>query len=172
MNLNIPKLHKILKNFQENVLGPYNVQIKNLILEKESSDYGACNFELKSRKITFRVAKITPTKIGQFVTLWKRDADGTPIRPFDIQDAVDYFIILVYDQNRSGQFIFSKEALLQKGILTGDKEGKRGFRVYPPWNIPPNSQAEKTQSWQSEYFLENLKNERPDASRVKKILKL
>ncbi|EMJ95140.1 MepB family protein [Leptospira alstonii] len=171
MNPNIPKLHKILKDFQENVLDPYNVQIENLILEKESSEYGACNFELKNRKIIFRVAKITPTKVGQFVTLWKRDDEG-PIRPFDMQDAADSFIIVVYDQNRSGQFIFSKDVLLKKGILTGDKEGKRGFRVYPSWDLPPNPQAEKTQSWQSEYFLENSKNKRTDTNRAKKILNL
>ncbi|RYE38879.1 MAG: MepB domain containing protein, partial [Sphingobacteriales bacterium] len=38
-------------------------------------------------------------------------------------------------------------------ILSGNgKNGKRGFRVYPPWDLTENSQARKTQQWQLEYF--------------------
>ena len=41
----------------------------NLIKEEESSEYGAYFFDLNSLSVRFRVAKITPTKVGQFVTL-------------------------------------------------------------------------------------------------------
>jgi hypothetical protein len=45
--------------------------------------------------------------------------------------------------------------LQEKGILSDDnKEGKRGFRVYPPWDIAINKQAKQTQEWQLKYFLE------------------
>ena len=34
-------------------------------IEPESSEYGACTFEINNLSIKYRVAKITPTKIGQ-----------------------------------------------------------------------------------------------------------
>lgn len=43
--------------------------ISKLVREMESKEYGACVFEMNHRRIKFRVGKITPTKIGQFVTL-------------------------------------------------------------------------------------------------------
>lgn len=49
----------------------------------ESSEYGAFIFSLNTIQIEFRVAKITPTKNGHFVTLWKRSEKG-PIAPYDI----------------------------------------------------------------------------------------
>ncbi|TRW95625.1 MepB family protein [Flavobacterium gawalongense] len=40
-------------------------------------------------------------------------------------------------------------------MLTTDlKEGKRAIRVYPPWDTTTNKQAQKTQKWQLDYFLE------------------
>ncbi|WP_262511393.1 MepB family protein [Chryseobacterium pennipullorum] len=48
-----------------------------------------------------------------------------------------------------------KKTLLEKGILSYEKKtGKRGFRVYPSWDTAENQQAQKTQKWQIEYFLE------------------
>lgn len=171
MKLTRTELIKILDNFQKNVLKPCDVSMESLFFEKEGSDYGACNFELKKWKITFRVAKTTPKKVGQFVTLWKRNIQGQ-IQPYDIQDEADYFIIYVYDKNRTGQFIFTKDALLQQGILNGNREGKLGFRVYSSWDVPYNQQAKKTQKWQLEYFLENLKKDSNQEDRVKHFLKL
>ena len=40
--------------------------------EAESVDYGACRAELDGKRLVLRVAKTTPTKTGQFVTIWKR----------------------------------------------------------------------------------------------------
>jgi len=48
------------------------------------------------------------------------------------------------------------------------KEGKRGFRVYPNWVKPENKQAEKTQNWQQDYFVE-VNNQQIDKTKLEKI---
>lgn len=124
-----------------------------LIAEDESQEYGACTFRLNGLKIKFRVSKITPTKTGQFVTIWKRNKEGIT-QPFDLTDEIDFVIISSQNGDDFGQFIFPKSVLLDKRIMTGNiKEGKRGIRVYPPWDTVTNKQAEKTQLWQTKYFL-------------------
>lgn len=124
------------------------------LLETESAEYKACYFKLNNLHVRFRKAKITPTKVGQFVTLWKRVESGI-IVPFVDTDFIDLVIINVENDNQFGQFIFPKSVLCQQGILTvNDKEGKRGFRVYPPWDNTTNKQAIKTQKWQLNYFLD------------------
>lgn len=127
--------------------------LRNPFPEKESVDYIAHQFQLNNLNVVFRSAKITPAKIGQFVTLWKRIGSGS-IEPFDFSDAVDLFVVNVETENRLGQFVFPKAVLLKQGILTSElKEGKRAIRVYPPWDVTLNKQAQKTQQWQLEYFL-------------------
>ena len=56
-------------------------------------------------------------------------------------------------ENNFGLFIFPKTTLIEKGIITDKKEGKRGIRVYPPWDKAVTTQAKKTQEWQIKYFL-------------------
>lgn len=129
------------------------IEIREPELELESSEYGACRFFINNCNVLFRTAKITPTKIGQFVTLWKRIDEG-PIQPFDSFDPLDLFLISVRKENYSGVFIFPKSVLISKGIVSDKKEGKRAIRVYPSWDITTNKQAQKTQKWQLEYFLE------------------
>jgi hypothetical protein len=34
------------------------------------------------------------------------------------------------------------------------RDGQRAMRVYPPWDKLTSKQAQKTQAWQGEYFLE------------------
>lgn len=126
----------------------------NLVLEAESQDYGACSFDLGQKHIKFRVAKITPTKVGQFVTFWKRIGDG-PIMPYDVSDDFDFLIVSVRDSASLGQFIFPKDVLWQNGLLSKDRQGgKRAMRVYPAWNVTESVQARKTQAWQLLYFVE------------------
>jgi hypothetical protein len=44
--------------------------------------------------------------------------------------------------------------LAEKGIISQDKKnGKRGIRVYPPWDTVTNKQASKTQNWQVKHFV-------------------
>jgi hypothetical protein len=128
----------------------YTIQIQ----EAESAEYNACHFTLNDLAIRFRTAKITPTKTGQFVTLWKRQRSGT-IAPFDISDPLDIVIISARKESLFGHFVFPKSVLCEQGILTANgKEGKRGFRVYPPWDNTTNKQAIKTQNWQLNYFID------------------
>lgn len=138
--------------------------------ETESQDYDAFDFQINSFKIKFRSAKITPTKTGQFVTLWKRNKTGI-IEPFDFSDVIDFVVVNVRKDDFFGQFIFPKAVLLQKGFFsTSTKEGKRATRVYPPWDETTSKQAQKTQQWQLDYFLEIPNNKFVDIERAKKLL--
>jgi len=120
--------------------------------EAESNEYDAYRFRLNQKNICYRKAKITPTKTGQFVTLWKRNTTGI-IEPFDFTDAIDFVIVSVRKNELFGQFVFPKSVLLEKGIFTtSTKEGKRATRVYPPWDETTSKQAQKTQQWQLNYF--------------------
>lgn len=123
-------------------------------LEAESSEYEACRFGLDGRAIVFRVAKTRRAKLRQFVTLWKRPTPDSEIVPLDLADKVDSVVISVADADRRGQFIFSKQLLLEKGVMSCEgKGGKRAIRVYPPWVVPTAKEAIRTQRWQTEYFL-------------------
>lgn len=156
---------------KELIYDKFNYECSIPIKEAESSEYGAYTFEIDTLSVTFRVAKITPTKIGQFVTLWKRIGKG-PIQPFDFTDSIDLFIISTRKDNRFGQFVFPKGVLCEQGIVSNNtKEGKRAIRVYPPWDETLSKQAQKTQKWQLDYFLE-ISNEKPiDLELLKKLYK-
>ena len=151
MKLNI---HPDLLIAQQIAYKPSGLICRNLVNGVESQDYAACTFEMNKRQIHFRVTKITPTKIGQFVTFWKRSAGG-PIEPYDIIDKFDLLMVSVREAERFGQFIFPKAVLVQNGLLSKDGcGGKRAMRMYPPWVITESSQARKTQEWQGLYFYE------------------
>jgi hypothetical protein len=143
--------------------------ITNLKLHSESSEYGACSFELDGLKVEYRVSKITPTKTGQFVTIWKRNNKGITA-PFDFSD-LDFIIITSKSGDKIGQFIFPKSILAEKGIISqNDKSGKRGIRVYPPWDSATSKQAEQTQRWQTNYFVQ-LEPDNATAVELPKIVK-
>ena len=131
-----------------------NVQLKNIAIDNESKDYNACTFELNKINILYREAKITPTKIGLFVTIWKRNTLGITV-PFSIEDNIDFVVVSCRNENYFGQFVFPEAILANKKIFTkNNMDGKRGIRVYPPWSITENKQAKQTQAWQLEYFLD------------------
>jgi hypothetical protein len=141
-------------------------------IEPESPEYGACTFVLNGLSVCFRVAKITPTKIGQFVTLWKRTGKS-PIQPFDLSDSIDFVVISVRKGDLFGQFVFPKLALCEKGIVSKNGQGgKRAIRVYPPWDKTTSSQAQKIQKWQLEYFLEIPSDRLVDTARFHMLYKL
>ncbi len=120
--------------------------------ETESTEYKACSYKIDEIKIIERTAKITPKKIGQFVTCWKRNANGIT-EPHKYSDDFDFFFIKVKNEERNGVFKLPKEVLIKHGILSTEiKDGKRGFRVYPSWDKPTSKQAIKTQLWQINYF--------------------
>ena len=145
MNKELKHIHHIL--FE--VLGS---EISNISNDEGTGQYCGCNFQLGSRNIKYRKANITPKKIGQFVALWKRNSAGKT-EPYCLDDDVDFYIIEAKQGQNHGLFIFPKRVLAEKQILSlSEKEGKRGFRVYPPWDIPNNKQAINTKSWQVGYF--------------------
>ncbi|EDM43021.1 hypothetical protein SCB49_12389 [unidentified eubacterium SCB49] len=147
-------MDKLLSTIKTNIYDPCGFKITGFSTEKESTEYHACQFKLDDLQIISRSSKITPKKVGQFVTFWKRNENG-PIAPFDATDIIDFFIINVTANDKLGQFVFPKSILIKKGILsTATKEGKRGFRVYPAWDIATSKQAIRTQKWQLEYFYE------------------
>ncbi len=138
----------------------------------ESQEYYAHNFQLDGQNVEFRTAKITPTKTGQFVTIWKRNEKGITI-PFDISDDITFFIIATRKETNFGVFIFPKIVLFENKVLSDKtRDGKRGIRVYPTWDFILNKQALKTQLWQTRYFLDLSKDKQIDLKRAKKIFNL
>lgn len=130
------------------------LQVSELNTDAECEEYDGYNFRLENKKVKYRKAKITPKKIGQFVTLWKRNA-AVQTEPFHVDDDFDFYLIAVEKGERFGVFVFPKKILGERNILSNSqKEGKRGFRIYAGWDKPESKQAEKTKSWQCKYFIE------------------
>lgn len=101
-------------------------------------------------RIKYRIAHVTPKKAGVFVALWKRSAAGGT-EPFSVSDPFDYYWIAA----PRGFFCFPKRVLAEQGILAGDaRNGKRGFRLYPPGTETANPQARRSQQWQAPWFIE------------------
>ena len=95
------RMYPDLLEVQEIVYEPNKMVMTQYVQESESQKYGACDFNLNNHRIKFRIAKITPGKIGQFVTLWKRIESG-PILPFDLTDPFDFVIVSVRSSQQFG----------------------------------------------------------------------
>lgn len=150
---NLSSNEKELKLVKKYVYDKCDFLLENLKLNLESSDYSACSFYLNWQKIEYRVSKITPKKVGQFVAIWKRSKLWLT-EPFDFKDDIDFLVITSRNGDNFGQFIFPKNVLVDKWIITYNwKLWKRWIRVYPPWDITTNKQAQKTKAWQEKYFL-------------------
>ncbi|MFK7824497.1 MAG: MepB family protein [Oligoflexales bacterium] len=144
-------LHKDFLSLNRTVLNPLRLKPENIQVDQESQEYGALRFDLEGKKIKFRVGKTTPTKVGHFVTLWKRVGGVTA--PHESTDEVDFFVIGTRHKENIGFFLFSKEVLIQKKIFSNNGTGgKRGIRVYSPWVLTTSKQAKSTQIWQGKYF--------------------
>ncbi|KNB60677.1 MULTISPECIES: MepB family protein [Chryseobacterium] len=144
-----------LQHLQTSVFSKLHLIISQLQQDSECEEYLGYNFQISHFNIKFRKAKITPKKIGQFVTLWKRNPESRQTEPFHHEDLFDFYIIACDCAEKSGFFLFPKNILSHRHILTTlSKEGKRGFRVYPDWDFPENKQAKKTQDWQKEFFID------------------
>lgn len=167
--IDVHAIHPELINVKQSVYDPSGFDCTQPVMEAESGEYGAYTFEVNGFLIRFRVAKVTPTKIGQFVTLWKRLGNG-PIQPYDLSDPVDFFIINTRKDDRCGQFVFPKSILVEHDVFSINANGgKRAIRVYPPWDVTASRQAQKTQKWQVEYFIEMPKNGGIDIDRAKRL---
>jgi hypothetical protein len=160
-------IHKDLLEAKNRLYNPIALECSLLTKEKENTEYSAYSFELDDLSIKYRVAKMTPIKVGQFVTLWKRVDDG-PTLPYDISDSIDFFVVSTRKGKYFGQFIFPKSVLRDQAVLSVNKEGgKRAIRVYPPWDMALNRQAQKTQKWQIAYFLDMSQDKEIDFSRAR-----
>ena len=149
------------------------IQVTEPIPEAEGSEYGACRFKLEKSSVVFRVAKTTPTKRGHFVTMWKRLEPGSSIRPFDVDDTIDFLVIAVSDTTHSGQFVFDKKILIEKGLMSSkDKIGKLAFRLYAPWSNPIAKAAIKTQQWQLPYFFSMSSKGIAEPHQIRKLFNL
>lgn len=158
-------IHSDLLAVKALVYDPSAFTCSRPVPEAESTEYGAHGFTVNGYFVRFRVAKTTPTKVGQFVTVWKRSASG-PIQPFDAEDPVDLFVISTREGHNFGQFVFPRDVLRERGILSmNGSGGKRAFRVYPPWVTTTNRQAHGTQAWQVGYFLHIREGGAIDAAR-------
>lgn len=161
-----------LQLLDELVFKTLKIILKNIHPESESREYFAHRFQLDHYQILFRVAKITPTKIGQFVSIWKRNEQEITA-PFDVKDDLDFLMIATKTPIHFGVFIFPKKIMHEYQILSDEtRDGKRGIRIYPTWDEPTSKQAKKTQLWQTQYFLNLSDINRIDLDLVKKILTL
>ncbi|QEU89640.1 MepB family protein [Streptomyces kanamyceticus] len=167
MTTNLP--HDDLLAAKALVYDPCGFVCSEPVAEAESAEYAAHTFTLDGLSVRFRVARTTPTKVGQFVTVWKRSPGG-PIEPYDAEDPVDLFVISARDDQHFGQFVFSMDALRRHGVVAvNGSGGKRAFRVYPPWVTTTNRQAGRAQEWQLGHFLDIGRGGSFDSARAREL---
>lgn len=149
---------------------PNDLTVESIQEEKQNSAYGAGTFQLSSRTVRFRVAKITPAKAGQFVAFWEKD-ENNKNQPYSYEEAPDLLVITTFTNHEEfGQFIFPKEILFKQNILKSTlTKGKMAIRVYPEWDKPTSKQAMETQKWQLPYFV-NMSD--PNKLPIDKIMEL
>jgi hypothetical protein len=161
---------KFLNLANEILYQPAQYCLSDLVAELESVEYEAATFMLNNFKIIYRKAKITPVKLGQFVTIWYRNNAGITT-PFDAQSDFDAIIITVINGLKQGQFVFTKKVLaINKIISSGNMKGKCGIRIYEPWLTGLNTQATKTQAWQAPFFIDLSNKADIDILKFKNIL--
>ncbi len=162
----------VFRRIKETVYGKCGFDCIQCFEDRESREYEAIDFKILDRHIKYRIGKITPIKVGQFVTLYKRLESGK-IGPIDSRDSVDTVVVHVVTSEKEGQFVFPKKILLEKGIFSKEGVGgKRAMRIYPPWYAVQSTQARKTQSWQCKYFFEIDKEGSFDCEKVKQLFRM
>lgn len=87
-----PLIHEDFLAIKDFLRTQTGLEFDQVAWESESQDYSACTFQTGNKSIHFRKAKITPKKIGQFVTFWKRTGSG-PIAPYDLHDSFDLLVV-------------------------------------------------------------------------------
>ena len=143
-----------IEQFHHTVKYVFNVTPVNLTIDSEAVEYNGFQCRVKNKNILYRTSKITPKKIGQFLTCWKRNSAGIT-EPYTKSDSIDFYVVDCKTKNQHGVFVFPKPVLVEQGILTTkSNDGKRGFRVYPSWDNPTSKQAIQTQHWQLDFFVE------------------
>lgn len=127
--------------------------------EEQNSDYESGLARIGEELWRIRTARVTPSKPGAFVALWRRNPSGET-EPFSASETtVSGALIFVSERadgaGRTGVFRFTRDHLSELGVLSSPaRPGKRGFRVYPPWAQELNRQAARTQAAQATAFTE------------------
>ncbi|MEK5032570.1 MepB family protein [Paenibacillus sp. FSL R7-0302] len=148
------KFHTTLAYINETLYAPAGFIADSIREEPQNAEYGAGTFQLGALSVRFRVAKITPTKTGQFVAMWEKNAERKN-QAFTYADAPDLLVINTFHpvSGELGQFVFPKDLLKKHGVLATDNApGKMAIRIYPAWDTVTNKQAVATQTWQLPYF--------------------
>src|SRR5690606_352330 len=110
------------KNLMEVIAKVYDklyFDISKIEIELEGIEYDACQFELNGIKVISRSSKITPKKVGQFVTFWRRN-QNSETEPYSENDLFDFYVINTKYGDRFGQFVFPKSELINKGFITSE----------------------------------------------------
>lgn len=142
------------KFLDEIILKTYNSYIINYEKEVWNEKYESFNFQFDGIKFKSRLAKKTPKKAGYFFAIWCKD-DTYNNRPFNTKEFEDKLIVNILDKSKKGIFVFPKNLLADKRIIsTEESRGKMAMRVYPSWENKLNKTAYKTQQWQIEYFID------------------
>lgn len=123
-------------------------------IEEQNSDYESGVALIGKEQWRIRTARITPTKSGAFVAVWKRDEGGST-RPFTADESMSGLLVFVEEQERFGVFQFTPAYLISLRYVSSELHpGKRGFRLYPAWCTNLNPQAIRTQRAQAAAFTE------------------
>ncbi|MGF9879055.1 MepB family protein [Bacillus albus] len=61
------KFNDVIVNLNNIIYKPNELIITNLKEEQQNAEYAGCLFYLNHKSIRFRISKITPNKIGQFI---------------------------------------------------------------------------------------------------------
>ena len=149
--------HEIL---QKTVVPFLNGQVIHYLEEPQNSEYESFLFSINQHTFRNRLAKKTPTKKGYFVVFWEKN-NHNKNQAFDFKNSPDFLIVNVIDKEHKGLFLFPKSVLLNQNILRSPQtQGKMAIRVYPSWEKDLNKTAERTQRWQSDYFIDLSNNDR------------
>ncbi|WP_448606465.1 MepB family protein [Paenimyroides ceti] len=157
--MNTTTLYPNFEFFRSCILEHGGPDLQEIAFDSESKAYEACEFLLNKRRIRFRAAKTTPKKSGQFVTIWKRNPESGVTMPWEKSDAIDFALLFCADAHKKGFLLLPEFVLEKQGLIaTAQNKGKRGFRIYAPWDIATNAQAKKTKAWQLPFFIECTAN--------------
>jgi hypothetical protein len=84
-----------LNDVNKMIYEPNGLIVKSVQEEQQNSKYGAGSFRLASKTVRFRVANITPTKVGQFVACWEKD-ENNKNQPYSYEEAPDLLVITCF----------------------------------------------------------------------------
>ncbi|WP_430867768.1 MepB family protein [Demequina aurantiaca] len=147
-----------LESFAQRALVPAGIEYA-VAPEPDNAAYSAAVLTVGTVRLRVREARVTPTKPGAFVSVWRRAPDGGT-EPFPAADAEAGVLVFVAEAAHTGVFHFTPAHLAELGVVSTDSApGKRGFRVYPPWCHHLNPQATRAQRAQASAFIDLAEGE-------------